>query len=125
MRTASSLKVADSKFKVWRVLEEQESADGRVRVITKKEYIGEIENPKHEIYLTWTELDLTFGEGYYLVEVPEGIHRHYLVPDKQLIRTPAYFDPSQFVCREGSRIAYGYAPAWPSQQAVLKKEKRI
>lgn len=97
-------------FKVWRVLEEQGSNDGHgtIRVITKKEFVGEIENPKEKIYVTWMELAERFGEGYYVVEVPPEIHKRYLVPDKQFVRTPACFGPSQFVVRQDNRILYRF-----------------
>ena len=68
--------------------------------------MGETENPKQVIYVTWCELVKHFGEGYYLVEIPAEIHRQYLVPDKQNIRTPAYLGPSQFVHRVGGHIQY-------------------
>lgn len=55
--------MANESFKVWRVLEETESEGGKVRTITKKEFAGEIENPKEEIYVTWMELAERFGEG--------------------------------------------------------------
>lgn len=95
-------------FKVWRVLEEQESNDGHgaIRVITKKEFVGEIESPKEEIYVTWMELVEHFGEGYYVVEIPPEIHQRYLVPDKQFVRTPAYFQPSPFVNPTGLTVTY-------------------
>lgn len=98
--------MADNAFEVWRVLEETESEDKRVRTITKNEYIGEITNPKEEIYVTWMELVERFGEGCYLVEIPREIYRRYLVPEKQSVRTPAYFEPSPFVKRESLRIEY-------------------
>ncbi|HEV2289162.1 MAG TPA: hypothetical protein VGR81_09440 [Candidatus Acidoferrales bacterium] len=102
--------MAAESFKVWRVLEETESADGKVRTITKKEFVGEIEKPKEEIYVVWPELAERFGEGYYLVQNPPGIHKRYLVPDKQLVRTPAYFEPSPFGERNGARITYKARP---------------
>lgn len=97
-----------ARFKVWRILEEQESKRGygTSRVITKKEFIGNIENPKEEVFVGWPELVERFGEGYYLVEVPVEIHRRYIVPEKQLVRTPAYFEPSAFVQRNGARVIY-------------------
>lgn len=98
--------MGNTLFKVWRILEEQELPDGKHRVVTKKKFVGEIENPKQEIYLTWNELVERFGEGYYLVEIPAEIHRQYLVPDKQTIRTPEYFEPSQFVHWIGAYIQY-------------------
>lgn len=52
------------------------------------------------------ELVGRFGEGYYLVEIPKEIHRRYIVPEKQFVRTPAYFEPSPFVQRDGDRISY-------------------
>lgn len=101
--------MAAGAFKVWRVLEEQGSNDGHgtIRVITKKEFVGEIENPREEIYLTWMELAERFGEGYYVVEIPPEIHKRYLVPDKQYVRTRGYFEPSVFVQRETGRVFYG------------------
>ena len=93
-------------FKVWRILEEQELPDGKHRVITKKKFVAEIENPKQVVYVTWCELVEHFGEGYYLVEIPVEIHQRYLVPDKQTIRTPSYFEPSQFVHRIGAHLLY-------------------
>ncbi len=98
--------MADNAFKVWRILEETEPEDKKVRTITKKEFVGEIVNPKEEICVTWMELVECFGEGYYLVEIPREIYRRYLVPEKQFVRTSAYFEPSSFVRREGSAIAY-------------------
>jgi hypothetical protein len=100
--------MAPAGFKVWRILEEQESKDGHgaTRIITKKELIGDIENPKEEIFVGWPELVERFGEGYYLVEIPVEIQRSYIVPEKQLVRTPAYFEPSAFVRRQGNRISY-------------------
>jgi len=98
--------MAQEGFKVWRVLEETESEDGKVRTITKKEFIGEIASPKEEIYVTWMELVASFGEGYYLVEIPKEIHRRYLVPDKQFVRTPAFSDPSLVVKTGGNTISY-------------------
>lgn len=83
--------MAEDGFKVWRILQETESEDKKVRTITKKKFAGEIANPKEEIYVTWTELVERFGEGYYLVEIPREIYGRYLVPEKQLIRTPAHF----------------------------------
>lgn len=82
-------------FKVWRVLEEKEVDDEqghKYRVITKKEFVGEIVNPKQEIYLTWMELVAHFGEGYYLVEIPNEIRRQYVVPNEQRVRTPRSLD---------------------------------
>lgn len=98
--------MADSAFKVWRILEETESEDKKVRTITKREFVGAIENPKEEIYITWMELVERFGEGYYLVEIPREIYRRYLVPDKQFVHTPACFEPSWFVKRTNDRIHY-------------------
>lgn len=99
--------MANSAFKVWRVLEETESEDKKVRTITKKEFVGAIENPKEEIYVTWMELVERFGEGHYLVEIPREIYRRYLVPEKQYVRTAEYFEPSRFVKRIGNTISYG------------------
>jgi hypothetical protein len=93
-------------FKIWRVLEEEESSDARTRIIRRKEFIGEIFNPKQEIYLTWIELVEGFGEGYYLVEIPADLRGRYVLPETQFVRTPAYFEPSPFVRREGSRFLY-------------------
>src|SRR4029077_17492836 len=100
--------MAPAGFKVWRILEERESKGerGTSRVITRKEFIGDIEDPKEGVYVTSMELVDRFGEGYYLVEIPVEIHKRYLVPDRQLVRTPAYFEPSAFVKREGNRISY-------------------
>ncbi len=81
-------------FKVWRVLKEKEVADEqghKYRTITKKEFIGEIVNPRQEIYVTWMELAARFGEGYYLVEIPKEIRERYVVPSEQRIRTPEAF----------------------------------
>lgn len=100
--------MAENGFKVWRILEETESEDKKMRTITKKEFVGEIENPKEEIYVTWMELVERFGEGYYLVEIPREIYKRYLVPEKQLIRTPAYFEPSPFIRYDGSAVFYQY-----------------
>ena len=78
-------------FKVWRVLEEKEVADEqghKYRTIMKKEFVGEIVNPKQEIYVTWMELAERFGEGYYLVEIPKEIRQRYAVPAEQRVRTP-------------------------------------
>lgn len=104
-------------FKVWRVLEEQGSNDGHgtIRVITKKEFVGEIENPKEEIFVTWMELVERFGEGYYAVEIPNEVHKRYLVPDKQFVRTSAYFEPSPFVQLHGDRISYSFIGKAPSE----------
>jgi hypothetical protein len=85
--------MADHTFKVWRVLEEKEVTNEhghKYRIITKKEFVGEIANPRQEIYVTWMELVGRFGEGYYLVEVPKEI-RQYVVPAEQRIRTPGAF----------------------------------
>jgi hypothetical protein len=101
--------MADLRFKIWRILEEQESPNGKHRVVTKKEFVGEIENPKQEIYVTWNELAELFGEGYYFVEIPVEFRRRYLVPDKQYIRTPMYFEPSSFVQTRGIGVIYAYA----------------
>jgi hypothetical protein len=100
--------MTSEKFKVWRILEETETKDehGTIRVVTKKESVGEIENPKEGIYVTWMELVEHFGEGYYIVEIPREICRRYLVPEKQLVRTPEYFEPSPFVLRDGARIVH-------------------
>ncbi|HEV2299865.1 MAG TPA: hypothetical protein VGR72_15265 [Candidatus Acidoferrales bacterium] len=98
--------MAQDGFKVWRVLGETQSEDGKVRTITKKEFIGEIASPKEEIYVTWMELVERFGEGYYLVEIPKEIHRRYIVPEKQFVRTSAYFEPSRFISKELNRISY-------------------
>ncbi|HEV2305470.1 MAG TPA: hypothetical protein VGR93_08125 [Candidatus Acidoferrales bacterium] len=103
--------MASKSFKIWRVLEETVSPDGKLRTITKKEFVGEIDEPKEEIYVTWQELVQRFGEGYYLVEIPPEIHKRYLVPDKQFVRTPAYFEPSPFVRREKNAIIYPDAAA--------------
>jgi len=78
-------------FKVWRVLEEKDVTDEqghKFRMITKKEFIGEIVNPRQEIYVIWMELVERFGEGYYLVEVPKEIRQRYVVPVEQRIKTP-------------------------------------
>jgi hypothetical protein len=86
--------VASPAFKVWRVLEEKEVADEqghKYRVITKKEFVGEIVNPKQEIYVTCMELAERFGEGYYLVEIPKEIRQGYVVPAEQRIKTPRHF----------------------------------
>ena len=49
------------------------------------------------------------AERYRLMEIPEGMRRRYVGPDEQLVKTPAYCDPSPFVRREGNRILYaGY-----------------
>ncbi|MGB6485226.1 MAG: hypothetical protein WBE86_17250 [Candidatus Acidiferrales bacterium] len=100
--------MASEKFRVWRILEETETKDehGSIRVITKKELLGEIEKPKEEIYVTWPELVERFGEGYYLVEIPREVYKRHLVPEKQLVRTPVYFEPSPFVLRDDARIVY-------------------
>ncbi|MFZ0465539.1 MAG: hypothetical protein WAL78_07515 [Candidatus Acidiferrales bacterium] len=97
------------KFKVWRNLEETETKDehGTIRVATKKQLVGEIEKPKEEIYVTWMELVERFGEGYYLVEIPKAIYQRNMVPEKQCVRTPEYFEPSKFVKRIGNTISYG------------------
>jgi hypothetical protein len=88
-------------------LEDQRDGRGRkARTITKKEFIGEIANPKEEIYVTWMELVDRFGEGYYIVEIPKEIRRRYVVPEKQFVRTSGYFEPSPFVHRRGTRILY-------------------
>ncbi|MGB6877080.1 MAG: hypothetical protein WBD87_13710 [Candidatus Acidiferrales bacterium] len=100
--------MASEKFRVWRILEETETKDehGSIRVITKKELLGEIEKPKEEIYVTWPELVERFGEGYYLVEIPRAIYQRYMVSDKQYVRTPEYFEPSRLVKRIGNAISY-------------------
>ncbi len=100
--------MGDLRFKIWRILEEQEARDGKHRVISKKEFTGEIENPKQEIYLTSYELVERYAEGYYLVEVPAGIYRRYLVPEKQYIRTPGCLERSGWVVRDGAATAYVY-----------------
>lgn len=96
-------------FSVWRILEEAETKDehGTIRVVTKKELVGEIGKPKEEIYVTWMELVERFGEGYYLVEIPKEICRRYVVPEKQFVRTSAYFEPSRSVKRIGHTISHG------------------
>ena len=96
--------MGDLRFKVLRILEEQESPDRKHSTVTKKEFVGEIESPKREIYVTSEELLKLFGEGYYLAEIPPNVYRRYLVPDKQFIRTPMYFEPSRFVHRIGARV---------------------
>jgi hypothetical protein len=81
-------------FKVWRVLEEKEIADDqghKYKTITKKEFIGEIMNPRQEIYVTWMELVELFGEGHYLVSIPTEIRERYVVPAEQRIKTPRTF----------------------------------
>ncbi|HEV2224424.1 MAG TPA: hypothetical protein VGR84_15630 [Candidatus Acidoferrales bacterium] len=100
--------MSSSKFKVWRILEETGTKDehGTIRVVTKKQLVGEIGKPKEEIYVTWMELVERFGEGYYLVEIPKEICRRYVVPEKQFVRTSAYFERSPFVTREGNRICF-------------------
>ncbi len=78
-------------FKVWRVLDEKEITDGqghKYKTITKKEFVGEIVNPRQEIYVTWMELVERFGEGYYLVEIPKEIRQRYMIPAEQHVRTP-------------------------------------
>jgi hypothetical protein len=83
--------MSDPIFKVWRVLEEKEVADEqghKYRTVTKKEFAGEIVNPRQEIYVTWMELVERFGEGYYFVEVPKEIRQRYVVPAEQCIKTP-------------------------------------
>lgn len=105
---------SDCAFRVWHVLEETESEDKKVRTITKREFVGEIANPKEEIYVTWMELVERFGEGYYLVEIPRKIYKRYLVPEKQFVRTPAYFEPSPFAQHGKDRILY-IAPSAPSK----------
>lgn len=78
-------------FKVWRVLEEKEVADDQGRkykTITKRKFLGEIANPRQEIYVTWMELVERFDEGYYLVEIPKEIRQRYVVPTEQRIKTP-------------------------------------
>gem|GEM_PF-6877402 len=77
-----------------------------MRAIARKEFVGEIESPKQEIYVTWAELLERFGEGYYLVEIPSEIHNRYLVPERQYVRTSAYFEPCPFVSHLGKRILY-------------------
>jgi hypothetical protein len=96
-------------FKVWRVLEEEEQSDetGQMRsVIVRKELVGEILNPAQEAYVTWPELRELYGEGYYLVDVPESVRRQYLVADKQFIRTPGGFEGAGKVLRRGNRLIY-------------------
>jgi hypothetical protein len=109
LRALRKRKMASEKFRVWRILEETETKDehGSIRVITKKELIGEIEKPKEEIYVTWPELVERFGECYYLIEIPRAIYKRYLVPEKQFVRTPAYFEPNPFVKRVQTRVLYG------------------
>ncbi|HVB56795.1 MAG TPA: hypothetical protein VNE63_10245 [Candidatus Acidoferrales bacterium] len=83
--------MTDPVFKVWRVVEEKKVADEqghKYRTITKKEFIGEIVNPRQEIYVTWMELAERFGEGYYLVEIPKEVRINYVVPGEQRIKTP-------------------------------------
>lgn len=101
--------MSSSEFKVWRILEETETKDehGTIRVVTKKQLVGEIGKPKEEIYVTWMELVERFGEGYYLVEIPKAISQRYIVSDKQYVRTPECFEPSRFVRRVGDRVIYG------------------
>lgn len=101
--------MTSEEFKVWRILEETATKDehGTIRVVTKKQLVGEIRKPKEEIYVTWMELVERFGEGYYVVEIPKEIHRRYTVPDRQFVRTPAYFEPSAFVRRCGQQLLYG------------------
>jgi hypothetical protein len=113
--------MAHPQFKVWRIVEEQESSDRKHRVITRKEYVGEIESPRQEIYLTWNELAENLSEGYYLVEVPAEICRKYLMPDKQYIRTPAYFEPGPLVKRDGNTISY--KREFKSKEEILRTEQ--
>ena len=85
--------MAGPAFKVWRVLEEKEVADeqGRkYRVITRKEFVGEVVNPQQEVYVTWMEIAEGFGEGYYLVEIPKEIRERYVVPNEQRVKTPRF-----------------------------------
>jgi hypothetical protein len=100
--------MASNSFRVWRILEETETKDehGTIRVVTKKERAGEIENPKEGIYVTWMELVERFGEGYYLVEIPKEIYQRNMVPEKQYVRTPEYFEPSRFIHRNGRFVKY-------------------
>lgn len=46
--------MTSEEFKVWRILEEAETKDehGTIRVVTKKQLVGEIGKPKEEIYAT-------------------------------------------------------------------------
>jgi len=52
---------------MWRMLNEQEvthEQSRKYRVITKKEFVGRIVNPKQEIYPIWMELvELSQGES--------------------------------------------------------------
>ncbi|MGB8676077.1 MAG: hypothetical protein WCD27_17155, partial [Candidatus Acidiferrales bacterium] len=46
---------ASPAFEVWRVVEEREISDEqnhKYKMITKKEFVGEIANPRQEIYVT-------------------------------------------------------------------------
>jgi hypothetical protein len=110
--------MAPAGFKVWRILEEQESKDGRRtgRVITRKEFIGDILSPREGVFVGWPELVERYGEGYYLVEIPVEIQRRYIVPEKQLVKTPAYFDPSPNVQRSPGLIKYFYNIKWIVQR---------
>jgi hypothetical protein len=81
-------------FKVWRILEEREVGDdqnGKYLLITKKEFVGEIVDPREEIFVTWPELVEQYGEGYYLVEIPKEFLKHYVLPAEQHVRTPGAF----------------------------------
>jgi hypothetical protein len=63
----------------------------KYRMITKKEFVREIVNPRQEIYVTWMELVELLGKGYYLVEIPYEIRTTYVVPNERRIRTPLAF----------------------------------
>ena len=104
--------MASNSFRVWRILEETETKDehGTIRVVTKKEPVGEIQNPKEEAYVTWMELVERFGEGYYLVEIPKEIYQRNMVPQKQYVRTPEYFEPSCHVNRIMQHLIYDKRP---------------
>jgi hypothetical protein len=67
--------------------------------------------------VTWCELVEHFGKGYYLVEIPAEVHRRYFVPDKQYIRTPAYFEPSRLAHRVG-------AAQVPGAECTVRRWKR-
>ena len=85
--------MAGPAFKVWRVLEEKEVADEqghKYRIVVRKEFVGEIVNPRQEVYVTWMEVAERFGEGYYLVEIPKEIREKYVVPVEQKIKTPGH-----------------------------------
>lgn len=92
-------------FRVYRVLEEEQLPNeqrGDYHIITKKVFLGNIDNPTNETFVSWMELEDLYGPGYYLVEIPEAIRRRYVSPGEQRVRTSGYFEPSPLCSAAGT-----------------------